>query len=194
MHSRDGLLANLPERTGEIEYVVAKVVRISEGAREAGVFLLPKGALENHVATYTGSVYQVPPGAKVSTFEIERDFILSNPGTAAIEARYAVLIPILDAASGSTEVNLRQHLGYAMGLVIGKVQVAFERKEIQSVDSLKAHASVDWSIYNRIVDILSFEAKEGEFVCRMRLKPIVDHGEAEFEFTDKTVHSKFTFA
>ena len=128
------------------------------------------------------------------TFEIERDFILSSPGVAAIESRYTDLIPILDAASGACEVNLKQHLGYAVGVFIGNIQVAFERREINSADTLRQHASVDWSTHSRILDVVSFETKDGAFVCRMKLKPIVDPNEAEFEFTDDTVHSKFTFA
>jgi hypothetical protein len=85
-----------------------------------------------------------------------------------------------------------QHLGYAVGVFIGNIQVAFERKEIGSVETLRQHASVDWSTHSRILGVVSFETKDGAFVCRM--KPIVDPNEAEFEFTDDTVHSKFTFA
>ena len=131
---------------------------------------------------------------QAQTFELERDFILSSPGVAAIESRYADLIPILDAASGACEVNLKQHLGYAVGVFIGNIQVAFERKEIDSADTLRQHASVDWSTHSRILDVVSFETKDGAFVCRTKLKPIVDPNEAEFEFTDDTLHSKFTFA
>ncbi|HJT28016.1 MAG TPA: hypothetical protein VJ784_11445 [Pyrinomonadaceae bacterium] len=151
------LRTNLPERVGEIDYVVAKVTRISEAAQKAGVFLLPKGALENHLRSYSGSVYQPPEATKAQTFEIERDFILSGPGISAIESRYAELIPILDAASGACEVNLKRHLRYAIGVFIGNIQVAFERKEINSVDTLTQHASIDWSTHNRIFDVVSFE-------------------------------------
>lgn len=194
VHRKDVLRRNLPERVGEIDYVVAKVTGISEAAKKAGVFLLPKGALENHLASYSGSIYQQPEATKAQTFEIERDFILSSPDVSEIESRYADLIPILDVASGTCEVNLKRHLGYAVGVFIGNIQVAFERKEINSVDTLRQHASVDWSTHNRIFDVVSFETKDGAFVCRMKLKSIVDPGEAEFEFTDRTVHSKFTFA
>lgn len=193
IHRREMLVNSIPERTGEIDYLVAKVKRLSEVAREAGVFLLPKGALENHLPTYTGSIYQVPDKLKAATFETERDFILSSPGVSAIESRYAELISSLDAASGVCEVNLKQHLGYAVGLFIGNVQVAFERREIDSANSLKQHASIDWPTYNRILDLVSFEASEGAFTCKMKLKPIVDPEESAFEFNDSTIHSKFSF-
>jgi hypothetical protein len=194
IHHKELLRTNLPAQTGEIDYIVAKVTRISEAAQKAGVYLLPKGALENHLLSYVGSIYQPPEGSKTSIFEQERDFILSSPGVTAIESRYGDLIPILDATSGACEVSLKRYLEYAIGVFIGNVQVAFERGEINSVDSLKQHASVDWATHKRILDVISFQTSVGAFACRMKLKQIVDRDETEFGFTDTTVHSKFTFA
>jgi OLD-like protein/putative AbiEii toxin of type IV toxin-antitoxin system len=194
IHHRDSLRAHLPAQTGEIDYIVAKVERISEAAQKAGTYLLPKGALENHLPSYAGSIYQPPESAKASIFEQERDFILSGPGLAAIESRYSDLIPILDSTSGACEVNLKRYVGYAIGVFIGNVQVAFERGEIDSLDSFKQHASVDWATNGRILDTVSFVTSAGGFTRRMKLKQIVDPNETEFEFTDETVHSKFTLA
>jgi len=167
IHKKDVLVRELPERAADIEYIIGRVERIAEAAKQSGVFLLWKGSLENYLASYTGSIYQVPNSAKASTFEVERDFILSNPGLTAIESRYQNLIPILDAAVGVCEVNLKQYLGYAIGTFIGHVQLAFERKEIYSVESLKQHGSVDWPAYERILNVVSFAVTDGEFVCRM---------------------------
>ncbi|HCE45439.1 MAG TPA: hypothetical protein DET40_18015 [Lentisphaeria bacterium] len=192
IHKRDLLAQSLPDKVGEIDYIYAKIKQIAEASREAGVFLLPKGALENHLASYTGSIFKVPDRAKASTFESERDFILSNSDITVTETRYADLIPILDAASGVCDVNLRQHLSYAIGIFIGSVQVAYERREIDSVESLKQHASVDWNTYNRILDVLSFNTSDRKFICCMKLKKIVDATQTEFEFSDDTVHSKFS--
>jgi hypothetical protein len=194
IHKKDVLVRELPGRAADIEYVIGRVERIAEAAKQSGVFLLWKGSLENYLASYSGSIYQVPNNAKASTFEVERDFILSNPGLTEIESRYQNLIPILDEAVGVSEVNLKQYLGYAIGTFIGHVQLAFERKEIYSVDSLKQHGSVDWPAYERILDVVSFAVTDGEFVCRMKLTPIIDVHEAELEFTDKTIHSKFKIA
>ena len=156
------------------------------------MFLLPKGALENHVPSYADSVFQVTDRAKVATFETERDFLLSSADQTGIEARYASLIPILDQASGSCTVDLRKHLSYTIREFIGNVQRAFEREEIDSPDSLKQHASVDWKTFERIFDIVSFiPAKEG-FECRMTLHALVDPNETLFTFADTTVHAKFT--
>ena len=133
----------------------------------------------------------MPDRAKTTTFEKERDFLLSTVEQAAIEARYASLIPILDEASGSSTVNLRKHLSYTIGEFIGNVQRGYERGEISSSDSLKQHSSVDWKVFERILDVVSFIPSTEGFECRMKLKLVVDPSETEFTFVDSTVHSKF---
>lgn len=192
IHHRQVLVESLPNKEGEVDYIMAKTTKLAEAARQAGVFLLPKGALENHVPSYAESVFHVPDRAKTTTFETERDFLLSSVDQAAIDARYGPLIPILDLASGSSTVDLRKHLSYTIGEFIGNVQRGFERGEIDSGDTLKQHSSVDWKVFERIFDVLSFVPSEGRFECRMKLKVVVDPRETEFMFVDSTIHSKFT--
>jgi hypothetical protein len=170
IHNRQLLVESLPEKVGEVDYIVAKTTKLAEAARQAGVFLLPKGALENHVPSYADSVFQVPDRAKTTTFEKERDVLLSSVDQAAIDARYGPLISILDEASGSSTVNLRKHLSYTIGEFIGNVQRGFERGEVDSCDTLKQHSSVDWKVFERIIDVLSFVPSNGGFECRMKLK------------------------
>lgn len=191
LHNRDLLVASLPAHVGETDYAAAMTLRITEAAMVAGVHLLPKGVLENHLTSYTGSPYAVPDKVKATIFEVERDFILTNESV-DIEARYAALLPILDAASGTCEVDLRRHLSYAIGVLIGNVQVAFERGEIQSVEILKQHAAIDWGTFSRILDVTSFTPNGATFECRLTLKPIVDSAETEITFTDTTSHAKFS--
>lgn len=191
LHQQALLLIHMPARKGEVDYVVGKTARILEGAKKAGVFLLPKGALENHLQGYAGAIFQISEKAKRSTFEVERDFILSKPGQVAVEERYADIVPILDSVSGASEVDLRKHLGYALGIFIGNVQVAFEWGELSSVETLKQHASVEWATFGRILEVVSFEVQDGSFDCRAKLKAVVDSAETEFRFSDTTVHSKF---
>lgn len=192
IHEKAMLLEVLSDKKAEIEFIAAKTGKLVDAARQAGVFLLPDGALENHIPSYAGSIYQVPEKAKAATFETERDFILSASGLTAIEARYSRLIPILDAASGACAVDLRKHLGYTIRELIGHVQRGYERREIDSIDSLKQHASVDWVTFERILEVVSFTKKETGFECRMKLKVLLDPAQTQFDFSDTTVHSKFT--
>lgn len=194
IHHREAFVECLPNNVGEVDYIIAKTTKLIDAAQQAGVFLLPRGALENHLPSYTESAFQVSDRLKTTIFEMERDFLLTADDQAEIDVRYGPLIPILDQASGSSTVDLRKHLGYTIGEFIGNVQRGFERKEINSVDTLKQHALVDWKVFERIFDVLTFVVSEGGFECRMKLKPCVDSSETEFAFEDSTVHSKFALS
>lgn len=191
IHQRQSLIEELPDKLAEIDYIAAKTLRLAKAAREAGVFVLPKGTLENHLPGYEGSIFQVPDRAKAVTFEMERDFLLSSADQRAIEVRYESLIEILDQASGSCTVDLRKHLSYTIGDFIGNVQRGFERGEINSSDSLMQHAMVQWKIFDRILEIVSFIPFNDGFECRMKLRVLVEPNETEFMFSDTTVHAKF---
>jgi hypothetical protein len=171
LHSTQLLATSLVNKTGEIEYTAAMSTRICEATKAVGVFLLPKGSLENHLPSYTGLPYSVPDKAKLPTFETERDFILTSDAL-EIEARYTTLIPILDAVSGTSNVDLRRHLGYAIGVLIGNIQVAFERGDIQSLEMLKQHASIDWGAFSRILNVISFTPNGPHFESHLKLKNI----------------------
>ena len=191
MHHCSALVKGIPEKTGEINFIAAKTLKLAEVARAAGVYLLPKGALENHLPSYTGSAFQVPNNAKFECFDTERDFLLSSPDQEAIESRYKRLVPILDSASGSSAVNLRRHLSYTIAEFIGNVQRGFEKGEINSADTLKKRGSVDWKTFERIFEIISFVPTGSTFECHVKLKALVDPTETTFIFTDTTVHAKF---
>ena len=184
--------AALPNSVSDVEFCTAVIRNLRSGCAVAGVHLLPNGVLENHLASYTGLPFAVPDDAKAKMFEIERDWILAGRAVGDIESRYSLLLPILDAASGQSDVDLRKHLGYAISELIGSIQRGFARGEILDEETLKSHAVVDWSTYARIVTLVSFAARDGAFECKLKLKPIVDSKEQEFTIGDTTPHAKFS--
>lgn len=191
MHNRNVLVSALTNNVGDVDYVASRVKILVGAANEAGVYILLKGALENHLPSYTGPIHSIPDRSKSSVFESERDFVMNNQNKKALEDRYCDLIPILDKACGACDVDLKQHLEYAIRVFVGSVQVAFEKGEIADSETVKQHANIDWKTYERILEMLDLNISGRSFTCRMKLKSIVDPAECEFEFTDTTVHSKF---
>lgn len=190
--NQSSALASLPpESTSQVEYIKGTISQIPRACAAAGVHVLPRGVLENHLPSYTGSIYVVPEEAKVKQFEAEQNWLMNSPSSSEVESRYPDLIPLLDAASGSCDVDLRKHLSYSIRELIGAIQRAFARGEIKSAEDLMGHAEVGWTIYSRIVDLLSFEPDGRSFRCKMQLKSIVDPSKVCFEFGDETNHAKF---
>ena len=108
-----------------------------------------------------------------------------------IVSRYAELILVLDEATEAMGVNVEVYLSYVIGDWIHNVQSAYVRGEIKDSDSLKRNTLVNWMTHSRIFDLLEFALNLEGFVCKVKLKPIVDPREREITFDNNTVAATF---
>lgn len=187
------LRAALPE-VHDFDFIEGRVSQLRNACACAGVHLHAAGELENTLASYAGNAFDVSDAAKQKAFETERDFILTPATKQQVEQRYAPLVPLLDAAVGEAEIDLKSHVSFAIAEVIGKIQLAFARGELVNLDSFSAAGTLEWPKYSRILDVLSLDYPQdrSSFVCRMRLR--FAGFAQQFEITDGTQHAKFQLA
>ena len=147
--------------------------------------VLSNGELEHYLPEYKDDKYTISDAAKVRTFEQERDFILeSNLTEGEIHARYGELINILDEATCPKEIDMDLYLTHAIREWIFKVQSAYNRGEVKNMDSLKINATIDWQSHSRIFDLVEFSLDQDGFICRIRLRPLLDPKEREVKFNN----------
>ena len=192
VHRNSELRAALPTQKPHLDYLAGTLAKLREVCAEAGLHLLPRGALENHCLSYSGMPWAITDNAKTVCFDTELNFLLETLDTAAIEERYATLIPVLDRAQGLALLDLDRHLGYAIGDWISAVQSGVAREEITDSASLQSHALIDWGTHTRLFELLHFEVSSGKFVCRLKLTRVVDEEQREFEFNQDTDHANFS--
>ncbi|MCR4436126.1 MAG: AAA family ATPase [Clostridiales bacterium] len=186
------LMQLIPGKAPNISIVAGRAAKIEKAFAQAGVFVLPKGELENYYPSYTGNPYSIPDNEKTNVFLAERDFILSNHNKFIIEERYKVLITILDMACGILSIDVTKFLNATIGDWIHAVQTSVALGEIRDLDSLKANPRVQWAVYERIIDVKSFDINDKmEFSCTIAMRPTVDVKERITTFDDKTVPAKF---
>lgn len=189
---REQLESLIPNKIEEMNLIDGKLRKIIEAFKRCGGFLLPKGALENYLPSYSRNAYIIPDNVKTEVFEQERDFILNNElNEEQVCSRYGELIAILDKASRSSVVNMDEQLSYTISDWIHKVQMAFRRGEIQDAESLKRNAMAEWAIHSRIIELLEFSPNLDGFTSRIKLKPLVDSMEREVRFNNATVAASF---
>jgi hypothetical protein len=176
-----------------VKFVEGRLLKIIEAFKSCGVYLLPKGELENHLPSYTGTPYQIPDSSKAEVFEREQEFLFSSDLTEEqICSRYDELASILDETCRSYTVNMNAYLSYAIGDWIHRVQSAFVRREVFDQDSLFKSAALEWQSHSRIFDLVEFSRNPGGFTCRIKLKPLVDPSEREVGFNNETVAANFS--
>jgi hypothetical protein len=165
---------------------------ILEVMTNSRVHVLRKGELENYLPSYKGNPYNVADDAKYPTFVSEIDS-LNSPGMNRpdVIARYPDLIDVLDSSSPNVYIDLDLYLGYVIGDWINKVQFATERGELSSMEQIENLGSLDWLIYKRILEVISFDKSEDGFRCTVRLRSNMDPDARQFTFTAATVPARF---
>ena len=185
----------IPDQEELLKYIEGRLNKILQSFESCGVYILQKGVLENYLPEYKGNPFHISDEGKVKTFEKERDVIFRDDVTETeIVSRYGELIPVLDEATGAREIKLESYLSYVIGDWIHNVQSAYVRGEVKDADSLKKNAPVDWVTHSRIFDLLEFSSDLKGFVCKVKLKPIVDPREREITFNGDTVAASFRLA
>lgn len=178
----------IPATAEEVRSIKGRLKKIIAGFAEAGVHILPKGELENHLPSFTGNHFHVADTEKLHVFEQERDYLLREESARpAIEARYASLLPILDAVSKPLSVNMDTAVAHVIGDWVHKVQSAVRRGEVTDEGTLRQSAAVAWGSHSRILDLIAFELTQGGFNCRIRLRQLIDPREREIAFNQGTV-------
>ncbi|MBD2343892.1 ATP-dependent nuclease [Anabaena subtropica] len=182
----------LTQKQDDINFIKSSLQKLITAFKKAGVYLITKGELENCLPSYTGNPYVISDKDKTAAFDSEKNYILSNDLTEEMfHLRYPELINILDEASESNEINMDLYISYAIGDWIHKFQSAFTRGDILDKDSLVKISILELEDYSRIFDIVDFNKNTDGFICKLRLKKIIDLKEREIKFNNKTVAANF---
>lgn len=183
----------LPAISNQIDGAEGVLKRIREAAGAAGAQILPLGALENHLSSYTGCPYHIERSAKALVLAEELEFIANRPTRDQLNARYGDLIAALDAVVSGREVNSEEFVSYSLGDWIAAVQRGFDRGEIHTAEELQGHPDCQWDRYSRILELRSFEVTTDPdgFTCVAVLNTKVDPLEREIRFDDNTLPAKY---
>jgi len=182
-HIGDQIKSLIKSKAANWGFIEGRLQKIIQAFEYSGVYVLSNGELENYLPEYKDNPYIISDEAKAKTFEQERDFILRNDLTEnEIRTRYGELVNILDEATSVRGIDMDLYLTYAIRDWIYKVQSAYNRGEINDEISLKRNAMTDWQTHSRIFDLLEFSSNQGGFVCRIRLKSLLDPKEREIKF------------
>lgn len=187
----DQLRQLMRSESDRIDFISGRVGKVIEAFRRCGVFVLLRGQLENYLPTYEGSRYEISD--KLATFEKERDWLLTEPrDEAKMRDRYGELLPLLDAASSGLHLDFDVQVTQHIQDWIYKVQTSFQRRNPKDADALKKDSGVEWQSYSRLFELVEFSTSATGFVCRVRLKPLVDRHERVIQFDEQTMPSRFS--
>jgi len=189
---REKIRVLVPDCADKIDAIEGRLSKLTKAFERCEVYVLPNGALENHLTSYTGDPYAIADAGKLAAFDEERRFLLREGlSHAQIRSRYEELITVIDKATRLAVIEKDKHLNSVIGDWMHRVQRAYQDGEINSLQSLQTSALVDWASFARIIDLVDFSETDAGFRCLAKLKPIMDEDQRLVEFTSDTNAAKF---
>lgn len=189
---KDKIIKSLSHKKIEIETVLGKLELLILGFKEAEIFILRKGPIENYYVKSSIN-YLERNGNKDIYFEVEYEYLLDCFNKSELEVKYKDLIDILRNALPFIEIDSKSYLRFRILEWLQALQRLVDKGDIKSKSELEHHNSLKYSSYNQLFEVLDFNFKsDGKFDCKIKLKQIVvsdDIDELEFDYT--TVPSTF---
>ena len=185
----------LPNKIEDISSVLSKYEHYIEAIRCSNIHIIPHGELEHFFKARDIDYLNI--SNKDRLFAEERDSILEIDDINEIKHKYSDLLPLLTNAIPYVEVDMIKHTRFTLIDFIQKVQIAVERGEVNSIDSLKRNGRVGYQMYNQILECKDdgFILKEhGGFSCTIILKASVVGVEKAVVFDDKTTARDFNIS
>lgn len=191
LHSFEDIANAIPQKREVLELVKGKASQIIEAFRQAQVFLLTRGELENYLPSLEGNPFYINGRMKSDAFDRERTHLLDSEYSATdLRLRYRGLVDIMDAAILSPSVSVEQQLIRHIADWAHKVQSAYRRGAPRTADELLIEPNVEWKVYSRLFELVSFVPEGGSFTCTIKLNASVDSSSRTLAFTGEDVPSK----
>ena len=93
-----------------LDDVTGRLQQITKALRQKNIILLPKGALENYLPSYTGDPFRIDDGQKRITVDKELLYLSMKPSEAEISSRYGGLYEAISDLPAKPEVNFDEYL------------------------------------------------------------------------------------
>jgi len=173
MNKKTELINALPDKRDELNTIESKIRKTLKAFEKAGVYILPKGELENYLPNYNGKCYNVPSHKKQDLFNEARKNIISKDKS-EINEELEDLVKVLDKCTKTVEYESEREAFLKKYIAdwIHKVQSIFDRDGIESVESLKNNPDIEWEDkFSDLLKINSFESKsDDDFKCTIKLR------------------------
>ncbi len=191
------------ENPTEVDQIVGNMTRVDieskrdvllNSLKQAGIFILKSGCLENYCPTYGGSRYKVNADSKKSIIEKELE-IVSNKAIplADLEQRYHTLWEILSQLPAAPSVDYETAIKVNLSGLIYSIQVGVSRGNITTLEQAAGYLGDRFKIYQRILNFESFSlgASKGDFNCSIILKDLWGIGVKRVRFSNTTPAGTF---
>ena len=152
----------------------------------AGIYLLPGGALENHLPSYDGHPYRIPDDAKQRVVAEELEWLSEPRAMADVSTRYGDLWVVAESLPSKPLVDIIPTLRRELADVLHAMFVAIRAKEIATTDDVATVLGDTWRRVSNFAEIDTLIVEEERFNGTISVKDRFGVGALICSFDDTT--------
>ena len=171
----------------DIENIEGRLKQICAALKHCNVFLLPRGALELYMPSYTGDFYKIPAEAKNPALKAEIEVLAGGLTSDDMANRYSDLYKLICELPSKPSVDVEPVLKEYLGSYIHDLQASILDNPTWELQELKTSMLVRQSATGKIFGINSFLRGPGEkFTAVIGVLSILGQGARVVKVTEIT--------
>ena len=150
-HYEDALSQIVPNKT--LVQVKSHFRELSEHLRSVNIFILPGGALENHLPAYKGSMFKVDPSKKKQVTDDELLWLAETRSESELRDRYSSLVDVALALPAKAEVDIIPVLKRELADVLHHLIKAIRDGQICEKEDVPSVLGNTWTRVSNFVQV-----------------------------------------
>jgi hypothetical protein len=123
----------------------------------AGIWVLPGGALENYLPSYSGNPYRIAENAKPRATAAELEWIAAKPSTGDVGKRYGSLADIVAALPAKPKVEIVPVLQREIADLLHRLIMSIRSQKVSAPEEIPTALGESWTRVASFVSILKIE-------------------------------------
>lgn len=154
-----------------VQDIEGRLNQIITALRQKNILLLPGGALENYLPSYTGSSFEVPNSAKRSAVESEIEILSQGLSDTEMENRYRDLYVAIKSLPAKDEVDFDKSLKEYLSKYINELQNQIVERPDINLEQISANVNLAIPGAERIFELRDYTHRtENKFSATILIK------------------------
>lgn len=180
--------------SSNISFILGRYNSLLRAFETANVFIFPKGEIEHYYTQTALNYLNFTANDKNAGFHNEREYILNSDDKTELLNQYNDLLTTLYKSVPQTKININKYIKFRLIEWIQVVQLCICKGEVTDLETLKNHPSVDYKLYNQVLDVTEISIGEDrKFQCKVQINKKLTTSNEEITFCEQTIPHTFNY-
>lgn len=191
IHKKDDA-KKLSSNSSQIDLILNQLIKVIESLERIGIYILPKGAMENHFPSYAGNIFNIDDAKKQDVLNTEIEWMINECSSEKdLKGRYQELYEIINKLPSGDKIDYKKVIQSNLRDLIHKVQKGLAENKILSETHIDSYIGKEWNSYQRILTITELNVKNQ--TCKINLNDLWGYGKISIDIEKNKNYSTEDF-